>query len=83
MPENQIGDVVDGRIACDFGGSMGMMVGGVSRFGKWEMRGVFGGGRMSENSEARDVRGVCFGPRAMRRFELLDSRSTRDCGVIS
>ena len=65
------------------GASIGMTVAGVSRLGKWEMRGVPGGGRMRENSDASDVRGVCFGDRARRRLVFLESSETRDCGVTS
>ena len=60
-----------------------MSVAGVSRLGKCEMRGVPGGGRMRENSAAREVRGVCFGDRARRRFVFLERRETRDWGVTS
>jgi hypothetical protein len=47
------------------------------------MSGVPGGGRMRENSDAREVRGVCFGERAIKRFVSLESRETRDWGVMS
>jgi hypothetical protein len=77
-PENQIGAVVDGRIECDFGTSIGMTVTGVSLFGKCEMRGVPGGGRMRENSDARDVRGVCLMGRATSRLALPERSATRD-----
>ena len=60
-----------------------MSVAGVSRLGKCEMRGVPGGGRMRENSEAREVRRVCFGDRASRRFVFLERRETKDWGVTS
>lgn len=62
---------------------MGTSVEGVSRLGKWEMRGVPGGGRMRENSEASELRGVCFGDRASMRFVFLERRETRDWGVTS
>ena len=47
------------------------------------MRGVPGGGRMRENSGAREERGVCFDDRAIRRLVFLESSETRDCGVTS
>lgn len=47
------------------------------------MRGVPGGGRMSENSDASDVRGVCLCDRASSRLVFLESSDTRDCGVMS
>lgn len=47
------------------------------------MRGVPGGGRTRENSDARDVRGVCFDETAMRILVFFSSRDTRDCGVMS
>jgi hypothetical protein len=77
-PENQIGGVPDVRMGCEEGISMGMMLAGVSRFGKWDIRGVPGGGRMRENSDARDVIGVCLGPRATRRLVLPERSDTKD-----
>lgn len=47
------------------------------------MSGVPGGAGVSENSAAREVRGVCFVERATRRLVLLSKRVTRDWGVIS
>lgn len=61
----------------------GITVAGSSRLGKWEMRGVPGGGRVSENSAARVERSVCFGESAMRRLVFLERRVTRDWGVMS
>lgn len=63
--------------------SIGMTVAGVSRLGKWEMSGVLGVGRIRENSDARDVSGVVFGPTATKRLVFSERRVTRDCGVIS
>ena len=66
------------------GGAMGTTDAGVSRSGKWEMSGVPGGGRMRENSGAREVSGVCFlEERARRRFVPWPRSSTRVCGVMS
>jgi hypothetical protein len=62
-----MGGVPRVRMGCE-GMSIGIMLAGVSRLGKWEIRGVPGGGRMSENSDARDVKGVGLGPRARRRL---------------
>lgn len=43
------------------------------------MRGVPGGGRMRENSAARELMRVCFlDDNANSRFVPLDSRVTRD-----
>jgi hypothetical protein len=53
------------------------------RFGKYEMSGVPGGGNMSENSGAREDRGVCFVERAIIRLVLSFRREISDCGVIS
>lgn len=60
-----------------------MVVGGSSRSGKCEISGVCGGGRMSENSAAREEIGVCIGERAKMMLTLPDNRATRDWGVIS
>lgn len=61
----------------------GMRVAGSERPGWWEMRGVPGGGGMSENSVERELRGVCLGESVMRRFVFSESRPTSDCGVMS
>ena len=42
------------RSADEDEGVMGMMLGGSARLGKWEMSGVFGGGRTRPNSDARE-----------------------------
>jgi len=55
MPENQIAADVEEGNGSDFGITMGTMDAGVSRFGKWVMRGVLGGGSMRENSACEDV----------------------------
>jgi hypothetical protein len=47
------------------------------------MRGVLGGGRMRENSAARECRGDCFVGRATITFVFRESSWTIDCGVIS
>ena len=83
MPENQIGAVVDERIGSDFGMSMGMTVAGESRFGKWEMRGVLGGGRMRENSGASELRIVLFVESAKRMLVFLARRLIKDWPLIS
>ena len=57
----------------------GMTVAGVSRSGKWEMSGVPGGGRMSENSAARELIMVCFLEESARmRFVPFVRRETSD-----
>ena len=56
----------------------GTTVAGVSRSGKWETSGVPGGGRMSENSAAKDVSGVPLGPTAMSRFVFFERSVTSD-----
>ena len=62
-------------VRIEWGGtSMGMTVTGSSRGGKWETSGVPGGGRMRENSDAREENGVCFWERAMRRLVLPERR---------
>ena len=65
------------------GREMGMIVGGESRRGKCERRGVCGGGRMRENSDASDEMGVCVGERVKMMFTLAARRETSDCGVMS
>lgn len=65
------------------GGLMGMVVYGGSRSGKWEMRGVFGGAGIKENSVAREVRGVWVSERAKMTLTPLDMTLTRDCGEMS
>ena len=62
-----MGGVPGVKMGCE-GTSIGITLAGVLRLGKWEIRGVPGGGRMRENSDARDVKGVCLGPRARRRL---------------
>jgi len=76
-PENQIGGVPDVRMGCG-GTSMGMTLAGASRLGKWDIRGVPGGGKIRENSDVRDVRIVCFVPRTKRRLVLLERSVTKD-----
>jgi hypothetical protein len=47
------------------------------------MRGVPGGGRMSENSDARVKMGVWVGERAMMKLVPALRAATRNCGVMS
>lgn len=47
------------------------------------MRGVPGGGRIIENSEARDEKRFCFVDSAIMRLVLRLRRETRDWGVMS
>lgn len=56
------------RMGWEGGRGMGRVVCGVERAGKWERRGVRGGGGVRPNSGAREVRGVDVGERVMRRF---------------
>jgi len=70
-------------MGCDVGGVIGIMDGGSLRSGKCEMRGIPGGGRIRENSEAREVRGVCFWDRAINTLVSPERSDTMDCGVIS
>ncbi len=62
---------------------IGSVVGGVSRGGKWERRGVCGGGIMRENSDARDERIVCVGERVKMMLTFAARRETSDCGDMS
>jgi len=78
-----MGAEVEARIGSDCGIGIGMMVAGVSRFGKCETRGVPGGGSTKENSEARDERSVCLGDKASKRLVLPERSATKDWGVIS
>lgn len=71
------------RIGLDDETVTGMVVWGSERAGWCEISGVSGGGRMSENSAARLVRGVCFGESAMRRLVFSERRPTSDWGVMS
>jgi len=63
IPENHTGGVLCVSKGCCDGADTGITVEGVSRAGKWEMRGVPGGGRISENSDARVKMGDCVGER--------------------
>ena len=47
------------------------------------MSGVPGGGRISENSDARVKIGECVGERATIRLVPALRAATRDCGVMS
>ena len=77
IPENQTGGRLEGM--AELGVTLtGMTVAGVSLSGKCERRGVPGGGKTSENSGAREVRGVCFGETAMRRLVFFSKRLTND-----
>ena len=78
-PENQMGAVCGVRMGCG-GTGMGMVVTLVLRSGKCETSGVPGGGRMRENSAAKEVKGDCVGERAMRRLVLEESSVIRDWG---
>jgi hypothetical protein len=82
-PENQTGGRFGDRIGLPEGTETGIILGGSWRSGKYEIKGVPGGGRMRENSAAREESGVCFEERAMRRLVLLDSKPKSDWGVIS
>ena len=73
-----MGGVLGVKKGCAGGTETGMMSDGVSRAGKWEMRGVPGGGRIRENSEARVKMGVCFWERATMRFVPALRAATRD-----
>lgn len=68
---------------CDEDTPMGINVTGSSRSGKWEISGVLGGGRIRENSDAKEDNGVCFGESAINKLVLASSRVINDCGVIS
>jgi len=85
MPENQTGARFLLKIwfASCLDGVIGMREGGSSRFGKYEMSGVPGGGNMSENSGASEDKGVCFVERATIRLVLSFRREISDCGVMS
>ena len=83
MPENHTGGVLGVRNGCSDGAETGITLGGVSRAGKWEMRGVPGGGRMRENSEARVKMGDCVDERATIMLVPALRVATRDCGVMS
>ena len=74
MPEPRTGEAVTG---------MGMTLGGSSRLGWWERRGVPGGGGMRANSAAREDSGVCLEESVMRRLVSSARRPTRDWGVMS
>lgn len=78
-----MGDNLGDKIREDAGASIGITEGGSLRSGKNEINGVPGGGRMRENSDAREESGVCFWERATRRFVPPDRSSTSDCGVMS
>lgn len=77
IPENHTGATSDAMIGLPDTG-IGITVGGSSLSGKCETRGVPGGGKMRENSEASEVSRFCFGERASRRFVPLFTRDTSD-----
>lgn len=83
MPENHTGGVLGVRNGWSDGADTGITLGGVSRAGKWEMSGVPGGGRISENSEARVKMGDCVDERATIMLVPALRAATRDCGVMS
>lgn len=68
IPENHTGGVLGVNRGFAEGTETGTTSGVVSRAGKWEMRGVPGGGRIRENSEARVKMGVCLWERATMMF---------------
>jgi hypothetical protein len=82
-PENHTGGVLGVSKGWSEGTGTGITLGGVSRSGKWEMRGVPGGGRIRENSDARVKVGVCVGERAMMRLVPALRAATRVWGVMS
>ena len=59
IPENHTGGKSDPTMILGCG-VIGIMVAGSSRSGEWETRGVCGGGRMRENSFARELTRFCF-----------------------
>lgn len=81
-PENQIGGKLESTMTLGWG-MIGITVAGSSRSGKWETRGDCGGGRMRENSFARELMRLCFGERASNRFVPFSRSDTNDWGVIS
>jgi hypothetical protein len=83
IPENHTGGVLGVRKGRSEGTGTGITLGGVSRSGKWERRGVPGGGRIRENSDARVKTGDCVGERAMMRLVPALRAATKVCGVMS
>ena len=83
MPENHTGGVLGVSRGWFDGTATGITLGRVSLTGKWEMRGVLGGGRTRENSEARVKMGDCFVERATIRLVPALRAATSDCGVMS
>ena len=76
IPENQTGGKSDPTMTLGWG-VIGTTVAGSSRSGKWEMRGVCGGGRMRENSFARELTRFCFWERASSRFVPFSNSDTK------
>lgn len=64
-------------------GLIGMSEAGSERFGKYEIRGVPGGGRIKENSAAREERGVDLVDSGKIKLVLDLSNARSDCGVMS
>lgn len=77
IPENQTGGKSESMMPLGWGVT-GIMVAGSSREGTWETRGVCGGGRMRENSFARELTRFCFWERASNRFVPFSSSETKD-----
>ena len=83
VPENHTGRVLGVRNGCSDGGETGITLVGVPRTGKWEMSGVPGGRRISENAEVRANMGDCVYERATVMLVPGLRAATRDCGVMS
>lgn len=79
-PENHTGEMSEEMKVCVLGTSTGMIVAGPFLSGKCETRGVPGGGRIRLNSDARRLRDVCLGERAIKRLVSCDSRVMSSCG---
>jgi hypothetical protein len=85
MLENHMGGVLGVSKGWTDDSETGIRLGRVSRAGKWDMRGVPGGGRMSENLDARVNMGDYqrVGERAVMKLAPASKAATRNCGVMS
>lgn len=81
-PENQTGAKL-GVMMLLVVGEIGITEAGSSLSGKCERSGVPGGGKMRENSDAKEVTRLCFAESAINKFVPFFERDTRDCGVMS
>ena len=83
MYERDAGEVLVVSKGCSNGAETKITFSGVSCAERWEMRGVRGSRRVSENLDARVKIGDCVGEGAMMKLVPALRAVTRNCGVLS